>query len=451
MNLTLGIQMPKVVLISPKGPLYRHRGGIFKKNLRYAPLTLTTLVSLIPADLGMEVALYDEGIEEIDLDLDADLVCMTVITGTANRAYELSAHFRNRGIPVVLGGPHITLAPDDAAPHADCIVTGYAEKSWPQLLRDFSQGQLGTRYDQAQDFSLTGLPFPRRDLLKKHSYLTTHTFEATRGCIHSCDFCVVPSAWGTKPFQKPVEEIIADIQQHRARKIIFLDLNLVADTDYAARFFEALISLRVRWFGLATTLLIKNKPLLDLAVRSGCAGLLMGFESMSPANLTLTGKRFNKPADYAEINEILHKNDITLMACFTFGMDDDDPDIFLKTARFAVEANIDLPRFAIVTPFPGTGLYQRLKKENRILTENWDLYDGQHVVFEPKQMTAQQLYDGHELAWKHTYSASSIAKRIAGSRTQIPVSILANMGYRFYANHLRSFYNCDWIIGQGQA
>jgi len=442
--------MPKVVLISPKGPLYRHRGGIFKKNLRYAPLTLTTLASLIPDDLNLEVEILDEGIEEIDLDLDADLIGMTAITGTAKRAYELSEHFRKRNIPVVLGGPHITLAPEDAAAHADCIVTGYAEKTWPSLLRDFSKGEMQARYDQGSDFNLEGLPLPRRDLLKKHSYLTTHTFEATRGCIHSCDFCVVPSAWGTKPFQKPVEEIIADIKQHRARKIIFLDLNLIGDTDYAARLFEALIPLKLKWFGLSTSILVKNKKLLDLAARSGCAGLLMGFESMSPTNLQLTGKRFNKPEDYAEISHVLHSKNITLMACFTFGMDDDDPDVFMKTAKFAVKSNIDLPRYAIVTPFPGTGLNQRLKAEGRILTENWDLYDGQHVVFEPKRMSAQQLYDGHELAWKYTYSATSILRRLAGSRTQIPVSILANTGYRFYANNLRNFYNCDWIIGQGR-
>jgi len=441
----------KIVLLSPKGPLYRYRSGIFKKNLRYAPLTLTTLASLIPEDLDIEVEIYDEGIEEIDLNLEADLICMTVITGTANRAYELSDHFRKRNIPVVLGGPHITLAPEDAEAHADTLVTGYAEKSWPALLRDFVLGELKPRYTQETDFNLSGLPFPRRDLLKKHSYLTTHTFEATRGCVYQCDFCVVPSAWGTKPFQKPVEEIIADIKQHWSRKIIFLDLNLIGDTTYAAQLFEALIPLKLKWFGLTTTTLIKDKKLLDLAARSGCAGLLMGFESMSPANLQITGKRFNKPEDYAEITHVLHQNNITLMACFTFGMDDDDPDVFMKTAKFAVESNIDLPRFAIVTPFPGTKLYQRLKEEDRILTDNWELYDGQHVVFEPKMMSAQQLYDGHELAWKYTYSASSIFKRLAGSRTQLPVSMVANMGYRFYANHLRDFYNCDWIIGQGRS
>src|SRR5882672_10805020 len=245
----------KIVLISPKGPLYRHRGGIFKRSLRYAPLTLTTLAALIPPELDAELQLIDEGIEDVDLNLDADLVGMTVITGTAKRSYELSAHFRRRGIPVVLGGPHVTLVPDDAQPHGDAIVVGYAEEAWPELLRDFSAGRLQPRYVQRQGLTLANLPFARRDLLPRHRFLTNDVFEATRGCVHSCEFCVVPSAWGLEPYQKPVEDVVADIRQKGSRKLIFVDLNLIADPSYAARLFEALVPLRVQWYGLATTLI----------------------------------------------------------------------------------------------------------------------------------------------------------------------------------------------------
>src|SRR5512142_1969281 len=141
----------KLVLISPKGPLYRHRGGIFKQNLRYAPLTLTTLAAYIPHELEMEVEIVDEGIEDVDLELAADLVGITVITGSSVRAYQLADHFRSRGIPVVLGGPHVTLIPEDAQPHANSIVIGYAEDTWPQLLRDFVSGKLASRYEQSPD------------------------------------------------------------------------------------------------------------------------------------------------------------------------------------------------------------------------------------------------------------------------------------------------------------
>jgi radical SAM superfamily enzyme YgiQ (UPF0313 family) len=349
----------------------------------------------------------------------------------------------------VLGGPHVTLIPDDAQGHADAIVTGYAEESWPQLLRDFVAGRMKPRYTQAPDLKLEGLPAPRRELLKPGAYVTTHTFEATRGCIHTCDFCVVPTAWGTRPYLKPVDEVIAEIRGHYSKRILFLDLNLIADRDYAARLFEALIPLRVHWFGLTTTLLVNDRRLMDLVARSGCGGLLMGFETMVPANLRQSRKSFNSPEEYRELVATLHKHGITLMACFTFGLDHDTPDVFMNTAQFALDACIDLPRYAIVTPFPGTTFYRRLESEGRILTKNWELYDAQHVVFQPALMSVKELYEGHERAWKHTYSVRSMAKRLLGSRAQLPVSIVANLGYRFYAYHLGEFYNCDWIMGQG--
>src|SRR6516164_5071864 len=196
----------KVALISPKGPLYRHRGGIWKKSLRYQPLTLTTLAALIPKELPVDLQLFDEGIAEVPLDLDVDLIGLTVITGTARRADELADHFRSRGIAVVLGGPHVTLIPEDAAPHADAVVVGYAEDTWPELLRDFAERRMKKLYRQSPGLDLAGRPFARRELLPSRHYLTSNVFEATRGCVHSCDFCVVPTAWGRKPWQKPVAE-----------------------------------------------------------------------------------------------------------------------------------------------------------------------------------------------------------------------------------------------------
>ncbi|HSU52956.1 MAG TPA: radical SAM protein [Candidatus Dormibacteraeota bacterium] len=409
---------------------------------------MTTLAALIPPELQPEVQLFDEGICDVPLDLDADLVGLTVITGTAKRAYSLAAQFRQRGITVVLGGPHVTLIPDDAAPHADSIVVGYAEDSWPQLLRDFQAGRLRPRYDQAPDLDLADRPFARRDLLPSKRYLTNNVFEATRGCIHNCDFCVVPTAWGRKPYQKPVEQIVADIRQHGARKLIFVDLNLIADRDYALRLFRALVPLKVQWYGLSTVLLADDLELLELAARGGCKGLLMGLESISPQNLRQSHKTFNSPEKYVRVVQRLHEHGIALQGCFVFGLDQDGPDVFLKTAEFAVQAKIDLPRFAIVTPFPNTGLYKRLEAEGRLLTKNWELYDGQHVVFQPAKLTVDELQKGTEAAWKHAYSVRSIARRMASSPAPWPVKLGTNLGYRFYAHNLSRFYNCDWIIGR---
>jgi radical SAM superfamily enzyme YgiQ (UPF0313 family) len=436
----------RIALVSPKGPLYRHRGGIFKRSLRYAPLTLTTLAALTPRDLDPLFTLVDEGIEEIPAGLDVDIAGITVITGTAPRAYELAARLRRRGIPVVLGGPHVTLVPDDAQPHADSVVVGYAEDTWPALLRDFAGRRLQPRYVQAPGLSLAGRPFARRDLLPARRYLTTNVFEATRGCIHNCEFCVVPAAWGRKPYQKPVEEVVGDIRQHGARRLIFVDLNLIADREYAARLFEALIPLRVEWYGLSTVLLADDLPLLTLAARSGCRGLLLGFESIVASNLRDASKVFNRPQHFKRVVDLLHGHRIAVYGCFVFGMDHDTPEVFMETARFAVEARIDLPRFAVVTPFPGTALYQRLEREGRILTRNWELYDGQHVVFQPAQLTVRQLQEGTERAWRHVYSLSSIARRMRASPASPLVALGANLGYRHYAHNLKRFYNCDWMI-----
>ncbi|MDQ6953029.1 MAG: radical SAM protein [Mariprofundaceae bacterium] len=437
-----------IILISPKGPLYRHRGGSFKKSLRYAPLTLTTLASLVPVNLGANVSIIDEGIREIPNYLDADLIGMTVITGSAKRAYALAKQFRKQGITVVLGGPHVTLLPDEAAEHADAIVVGYAEQTWPQLLQDFHNGELQPRYNQNSDLDLTNMPFPHRHLLPKGSYITQHVFEATRSCKHACDFCVAPIAWGRGPYQKPVGDVVADIKHCKAKKIIFIDLNLISDRAYAMTLFEALIALKIRWFGLSTMLISQDDELLDMACRSGCAGLLIGFESISSNILRASKKGFNKPAQYQEAVRKLHECNISVMGCFVFGLDGDTSEIFKETADFIMDAHIDLPRFAIATPFPATPLYHRLKKEKRILSDDWELYDGQHVVFQPNAMSVKDLQEGHEWAWRYTYRFKSIAKRLAGSRVQPLLGLTSNLGYRYYARNLHKYYTCDWFVGR---
>jgi radical SAM superfamily enzyme YgiQ (UPF0313 family) len=441
----------RIALVSPKGPLYRHRGGIWRKSLRYQPLTLTTLAALIPPELPHTVRCIDEGIADVPLDLDVDLVGLTVITGTAVRAYALADHFRSRGITVVLGGPHVTLIPEDAQPHADAVVLGYAEDTWPQLLRDAAAGALRPRYTMAPDLSLAGRPFPRRDLLPSRRFMTNNVFEATRGCVHPCEFCVVPTAWGRKPFQKPVRDVVADIRTHGAKRLIFIDLNLIADREHAKSLFTALIPLGLQWYGLSTVLLADDPELLALCARSGCRGLLMGLESLSAESLKGSRKGFNTPDHYGRVVERLHAHGIALQGCFVFGLDEDQPDVFLKTAEFAVEAKIDLPRFAVLTPFPNTPLFKRLDAEGRILTRDWELYDAQHVVFEPKHMSAAELQFGVEAAWKHAYGLRNIWRRIRESPAPWPVRIGTNLGYRFYAHHLSQFYNCDWIIGHASA
>lgn len=435
-----------IALISPKGPLYRHRSGIFGQSLRYMPLTFPTLAALIPDELDTRLVCYDEGIEQLPENPDADLVGMTVITGCAPRAYELAARYRKQGKTVVLGGPHVTLVPDDAQPHADAIVVGYAEESWPALLRDYARGRIRPRYEQSPNLDIAGRPLPDRSVLSRWKYLTPHVFEATRSCIHGCEFCVAPSAWGRKPLKKNVGDIVDDMKRMKTRKALFVDLNLISDRDYALELFGAVRPLNIRWYGLATTLLCKDTVLLDAATESGCAGLLMGLESINPANLRAMGKGFNKPPDYREVIESLHDRGIALQGCFVFGLDSDDATVIQQTAEFSVDAGIDLPRFAIATPFPGTPFHDRLQREGRIIDYNWENYDGQHVVFQPRLMSVTALQQATRDAWRHAYSYRSILARLRRSAAPLHIAALTNLGYRRYAYRLDRFYTCDtWL------
>lgn len=436
----------KIVLISPKGPLYRNKGGIFKKSLRYQPLTLTTLAALIPKELNVTVELIDEGIQEVPENLEADLVGLTVITGTAKRSYEIARRLRDQGIAVVLGGPHVTLIPEEAMLHADAICVGYAEESWPQLLRDFANGEMKKSYHQSPTMSLDNMPFAKRELFDKRHFLTQAVFEATRSCAHDCEFCVAPAAWGRKQLQKPIDWVVEDIRRFGQKKIIFIDLNLVSDIKYAKALFTSLIPLNLNWFGLSTVIIAHDQELMELMARSGCKGLLLGLETISEESLKDANKRFNTSVSYKKLIADLHHLGISIQGCFVFGLDHDTPDVFDATVEFAIEAGIDLPRFAVLTPFPGTPLHNRLATENRIITRDWELYDGQHVVFQPKNMSIAELAKGHELAWKKVYSWSSIGKRLWNAKNFQLLAMSANIGYRFYAHHLHQFYNCDWQI-----
>ena len=436
----------KISLISPKGPLYRYKGGIFKKSLRYQPLTLTTLSSLIPRELECEVTMIDEGIQNIPDNIDADLIGMTVITGTASRCYQLADQFRRQGIFVVLGGPHVTLLPDEAVKHADAICVGYAEQSWPQLLRDFAAKQPKKRYEQGDRFELGYTPFADRDTFDKRLFLTQAVFEATRSCQHNCEFCVAPSAWGRKQLQRPIDWVVDDIVQFGQKKIIFIDLNLVSDKTYAKALFDALVPLKIQWYGLSTVLIAHDRELMELMARSGCRGLLLGLESIGQESLFATQKPFNTSVDYKQLIADLHRLNISVQGCFVFGLDGDRETVFDATAEFAIDVGIDLPRFAILTPFPGTPLYRRLEAEGRILSTDWELYDGQHVVFQPRHLSVEELYDGHERAWKKVYRWRSIARRLYRAGNLSLLGISANLGYRYYAHHLQSHYNCDWPV-----
>jgi radical SAM superfamily enzyme YgiQ (UPF0313 family) len=428
----------KIAFLAPAGAMHRYNGS-FGKSLHYAPLTLTTLAALVPGELGAEVAIYDETAGAIPLDLDADLVCITCITGTSSRCYAYADYFRSLGKTVVMGGVHPTMMPDEAALHSDAVVTGFAEQTFPQLLRDYSEVKLKPRYDQNSDFSIENRVIPSRELLNKKKYITMNSLEAVRGCSQPCTFCAYPAAFGKTLYRRPVREIVAEIEALNSREVLFPDVNLIADRAFAVELFTAMIPLKKMWFGLVTSSIGIDDELLGLFRKSGCRGLLIGFESINQNSQKFIHKGVNKVLEYGELMKKLHDAGILVQGCFAFGGDEEDTSVFERTVEMVIKTKIDLPRYSILTPFPKTEYYRQLEAEKRIVERDWAMYDVEHCVYIPKLMTKEQLESGIEWAWRETYKYSSIFKRLAPFKTIPAVALLVNAGYRGYAGKFAKF------------
>ncbi len=429
----------KIALLAPAGAMHRHNGS-FRRPLHYAPLTLVTLAALVPRELEAEVVICDESAGPIPKNLDADIVGITAITGTAIRSYKWADFFRSMGKTVVIGGVHPTLMPHEAALHADAVVTGFAEQTWPQLLIDYKLGRLKKLYSQGEDFSIAGRPIPRWDLLNRKKYMTVNCVEAIRGCHLTCSFCAYPAAFGKTIYKRPVREVIKEIERMHGKEVLFPDINLIADHSYARELFTEMIPLNKWWFGLSTSDVTKNEDTFRLMVKSGCRGLLIGFESVMQGSQKFVRKGVNKVSDYEELVRKLHDSGIAVNGCFAFGGDEDGPDVFKRTVEAVIRLKIDLPRFSILTPFPGTELYREMEKQGRITDRHWAMYDVEHCVFQPKNMSFEQLYDGIEWAWRETYRVINIAKRLATFGTLHIASVPANLfGYKTYARKFREF------------
>ncbi|MDR0627868.1 MAG: radical SAM protein, partial [Bifidobacteriaceae bacterium] len=418
--------------------MHRHNGS-FGRSLHYAPLTLTTLAALVPDELGAELAIYDESAGPVPLDLEADLVCMTVITGTSQRVYRYADYFRSRGLTVVIGGVHASLLPDEVQRHADSVVIGFAEQTFPALLRDFRDGRLAPRYWQGADYTIAGRPLPRRELLDRRRYITLNSIEAVRGCTLRCTFCAYPAAFGRKLHPRPVEEVVAEIVAMRAKYVVFPDVNLIAQKSYARRLFAAIAPLKIWWGGLVTSAIGLDDDLLKLFQRSGCKALLIGYESVAQESQAYMSKGVNRVVDYEGLVRRLHDHGILLQACFAFGADNEDRSIFERTVEVVQRTKIDLPRYSILTPFPQTAYYRQLEAQSRIIERDWAMYDVEHVVYRPALMTPDELLEGTAWAWRETYKATRIAQRLLPSPFRTAIGTPLNLGYKGYAEKFLRF------------
>jgi len=429
----------KLLIVLPEGKIHKLKLGFINTSFREAPLTATALAALVPDDLNFSIRICDESVDSVPLDEDFDLVAISCLTGTSTRAYEIADHYRVKKSKIVLGGVHVTLMPEEAKVHADTIVIGFAETTWPQLLRDYANGSMRDVY-KSEGSVFENVPVPRRDLQRQHGYMVPDVVSATRGCKGVCDFCSVSAAhfgW----YKRPVREVIEEIKNIHSKRFVFNDVSMGEDMEHFKELLRAMAPLKKQWGGLVSTKVFKDPEILSLLQKSGCIYLLIGMESLNNYSLQKINKGFNKFEEYRTIIEGMHSVNIVLMGCFIFGFDEDEKDIFRKTVQFVNDYHVDIPRYAIYTPYPKTPAFEKLQNEGRLLHQHWEHYDTQHVVFHPKNMTPEELDSGFKWAYKKTFTIGSSLRRTIKTGKNFPITFGGNLAYNIYIKRLFSDQN----------
>jgi radical SAM superfamily enzyme YgiQ (UPF0313 family) len=416
----------------------------FFRPIKYSlfpPLGLATLAGYLRDE--DEVDLQDEHVERLELHDEPDLVVIQVYITSARRAYRLADHYRKKGVYVALGGLHVTSLPEEAARHADSIFLGPGEDIWPQFLADFRAGRPLPVY-RSYVRTLAGLPPMRRDLIKRHLYLVPNSIVVSRGCPHTCDFCYKEAFFeGGKGFYtQRVDAALAEIERLPGRHVYFLDDHLFGDVRFAAALFEGMRGMRRVWQAAGTVQSVLKPALLEKAVASGLRSLFVGFETLNPLGLRAQHKTQNLHRDYGEAVRRLHDLGVMVNGSFVFGMDEDDASVFDRTVAWAVGEGIETATFHILTPYPGTALFQRMEAAGRILHRDWELYDTRHVVFETRGMRAEELEAGYWRAYREFYRWGSILR---GASTK--PSWRAGLRHFAYASGWKKLEPLwDWVI-----
>jgi radical SAM superfamily enzyme YgiQ (UPF0313 family) len=428
------MKKPKLVLIHPAPDKDRL---ISRRRTKSSVAQLNLPILAAHADDRFDVRILDENVEEIDFNsIEADLVGISLMTSTALRGYDIADAFRRRGITVVLGGMHVFFMQDEALAHADSIVIGEGEFAWNDLLDDFLAGRLKKSYRASKLHDLKGLPRPRLDLLKPGAYSFANVVETSRGCPNRCNYCAVTEFWGTKFRFRPIEEVIDEIKAQPPGNLLFIDDNLFGHSERAKEFFRALIPLRRRWVGQGDLRLARDPELLELAARSGCKWLFMGFETTSVENLKSLGKaKLNRAPEYEQSISTIHNAGIKILGSFMFGLDNDGPDVFARTLEFCIGNHLECANFYILTPLPGTKLFDDMKAQDRIEHYNWSRYDANHVVIRPAHMSEKELTEGYIRTYRAFYSMRSIAKRALGTKRDKLHTVAMNIGRRMNARY----------------
>ncbi len=416
----------------------------FFRPIKYSlfpPLGLATLAAYL--DPGDEVVIQDEHVETLDLDDEPDLVVIQVYITSARRAYQLADHYRARGCHVALGGLHVTSLPDEAAAHADTLFLGPGEETWPRFLAEYRAGHPGARYASAVR-TLAGLPPVRRDLIKRRLYLVPNSLVVSRGCPHVCDFCYKEAFFqgGKSFYTQAVDDALAEIERLPGRHLYFLDDHLFGDARFASALFEGMAGMGRLWQAAGTVQSVLKPGLLERAVDAGLRSLFVGLETLNPESLREQRKYQNLHRDYHAAVRRLHDLGVMVNGSFVFGMDHDDVSVFDRTVAWAIEQGIETATFHILTPYPGTALYERMHAAGRITTYDWDRYDTRHVVYRPTHLTANELEQGYWKAYRDFYRWGSIW-RGASSKG----ALLGRARHLAYAGGWKKFEPLwDWVI-----
>jgi radical SAM superfamily enzyme YgiQ (UPF0313 family) len=387
----------RILLVKPK---WFVADGVYRSltHVIFTPLNLGILAALSP---GHDVTVVDHDWDEVPFSEDFDLVGITATTYSSQRAFDIADVFRQRGIPVVLGGVHACLMPEECLQHADAVVVGEAEYVWPQVLRDVASGGLEKTYRQDRPTDMNDVPIPRRDLLRQDAVIGM--IQVTRGCNHSCRFCYLPSVPWHQHRRRDLDSVYEELRGIPQPTVFFVDDNLFVDEDYAIALCEKIAPLKKVWSVQAPTTIAQNPRLLDAMRRSGCFFVQVGFQTVHPDSLKTAGVAQNRIEGYREVVRAFHRHSMAVMGFFIFGFDCEDTRIFATAEEHIRRMGLEDAVLYILTPYPGTPIYEQLKGEGRLLVHEREKYGWANAVFRPARMSAEELEKGVQEAYERLY------------------------------------------------
>ena len=435
-----------ILLVFPRiehgASTYYNKGTWSSIIFGYPIITLPHIAAITPKKHNVKI--INENYEDINFDYNADLIGITTYTMTAPRVYEIADEFRSRGKKVVLGGYHATALPDESKKHADSVILGMAEANWPELLDDFEKGEMKPIYPRNTNFDMAKIPPLRRDLIKHNPLMGA--VQSTRGCSNKCEFCAITSFCHHGVKQRPIKNVIEEIKQMPNKIFVFHDPHLTINRKYAQEIFKEIIRNKIRksWVANGTVNVLGkvDEKFLSLAYKSGCVEWFVGFESVNQEALNGIKKTHNKVEDFKNMIKRIHDYGMSVQGGIIFGFDEDTPDVFDTTLEKMYELDIDVVEVNILTPYPGTPLFDRMEKDGRILTRDWSKYNQIDVVFKPKNMTVEELRNGARKVAKEFYSLKNILIRnikIVSTVKRFGALLPAGTNYNF-----RRYYKKDF-------